>query len=603
MSVATRDPVCGMSVDPEKSRFSFDYAGTTYHFCCGGCHTAFQQAPEAFLKAAGDSAPAATMQGHQAASCEAPASPQHAPVCAHQAPPAADSASPPAGTVYVCPMCPNVRETEPAPCPHCGMALQPLTVTPDEGPNVELIDMTRRLWIAAAIGFPVFALAMTEMALGAGGLPISRAVSNWLQLACAIPVVVWAGRPFFERAWTSVVNRSPNMFTLIALGVGAAFAYSAAATIVPGAFPDGFRMNGGVEPYFDTAVVIVVLVLLGQVLELRARHRTGAALRALLDLAPPVARRVTAEGEAEVPLADVRVGDVLRVRPGDRIPVDGVVTEGRSAVDESMISGEPIPVEKEAGSPVVGATVNGTGSLLMRAERVGGDTLLARIVQLVSDAQRSRAPIQRVADRVAGVFVPAVVSVAVIAFVAWSLVGPEPRLALALLSAVAVLIIACPCALGLATPMAIMVGTGRGATAGVLIRDAEALETLAQVDTLIVDKTGTLTEGRPRVETVAGPTEAGELLRLAAGLERASEHPLAAAIVEAAEQRGAVAASAGDFKYRPGQGVAGRVEGRQVAIGDRGVPGGTRRGGCRSGRRGGAGAGARRDRRVRGPGR
>lgn len=542
MPVATRDPVCGMTVDPETSRFSFDYRGTTYHFCCSGCHAGFQQDPEAFLRAAGDAATGvAVMQVHGLAL--------------------------PAGTVYVCPMCPDVRETEPGPCPSCGMALQPLTVTPDEGPNLELIDMTRRFWIAAAIGFPVFALAMTEMVAGAGGLPISRTVSNWLQLVCAVPVVVWAGRPFFERAWTSVVNRSPNMFTLIALGVGAAFIYSAVATIVPGAFPDGFRMNGGVEPYFDTAVVIVVLVLLGQVLELRARHRTGGALRALLDLAPPVAHRVTADGEEEVPLADVQAGDVLRVRPGDRIPVDGVVTDGRSAVDESMISGEPIPIEKEVGSPVVGATVNGTGSLLMRAERVGSDTLLARIVQMVSDAQRSRAPIQRVADRVAGVFVPAVVTVAVIAFMTWSLVGPEPRLALALLSAVAVLIIACPCALGLATPMAIMVGTGRGATGGVLIRDAEALETLEQVDTLIVDKTGTLTEGQPRVETVAGPLEEGELLRLAAGLERTSEHPLAAAIVKAAEQRGAVAPVAADFEYRPGQGVVGSVDGRQVAIG------------------------------------
>ena len=542
MPVATRDPVCGMTVDPETSRFSFDYRGTTYHFCCSGCHAGFQQDPEAFLRAAGDAATGvAVMQMHGLAL--------------------------PAGTVYVCPMCPDVRETEPGPCPSCGMALQPLTVTPDEGPNLELIDMTRRFWIAAAIGFPVFALAMTEMVAGAGGLPISRTVSNWLQLVCAVPVVVWAGRPFFERAWTSVVNRSPNMFTLIALGVGAAFIYSAVATIVPGAFPDGFRMNGGVEPYFDTAVVIVVLVLLGQVLELRARHRTGAALRALLDLAPPVAHRVTADGEEDVPLADVQAGDVLRVRPGDRIPVDGVVTDGRSAVDESMISGEPIPIEKEVGSPVVGATVNGTGSLLMRAERVGSDTLLARIVQMVSDAQRSRAPIQRVADRVAGVFVPVVVTVAVIAFMTWSLVGPEPRLALALLSAVAVLIIACPCALGLATPMAIMVGTGRGATGGVLIRDAEALETLEQVDTLIVDKTGTLTEGQPRVETVAGPLEEGELLRLAAGLERTSEHPLAAAIVKAAEQRGAVAPVAADFEYRPGQGVVGSVDGRQVAIG------------------------------------
>ncbi|MXY23370.1 MAG: heavy metal translocating P-type ATPase [Acidobacteria bacterium] len=567
MSVATRDPVCGMTVDPEQSRFSFDYGGTTYHFCCGGCHAAFQQDPEAFLKASGGAATVPMMHGHHAAPTEEAARPDRPSPAAHGVPTAAGSSPVPAGAVYVCPMCPDVRETEPVPCPNCGMALQPLGATPDEGPNVELIDMTRRFWIAAAIGFPVFALAMTEMVAGAGGLPISRAVSNWLQLACAAPVVLWAGRPFFERAWTSLVNRSPNMFTLIALGVGAAFVYSAAATIAPGAFPDGFRMNGGVEPYFDTAVVIVVLVLLGQVLELRARHRTGGALRALLDLAPPMARRVTAAGEADVPLADVQVGDILRVRPGDRIPVDGVVTEGRSAVDESMVSGEPIPIEKEAGSPVVGATVNGAGGLLMRAERVGCDTLLARIVQMVSDAQRSRAPIQRVADQVASVFVPAVVSVAVVAFIAWSLVGPEPRLALALLSAVAVLIIACPCALGLATPMAIMVGTGRGATAGVLIRDAEALETLARVDTLIVDKTGTLTEGRPRVGTVSGPLEEDELLRLAAGLERASEHPLAAAIVEAAEQRGAVAAAAEEFEYRPGQGVAGRVEGRPVVIG------------------------------------
>ncbi len=547
MAVATRDPVCGMTVDPEKSGFSWEYGGTTYHFCCGGCHAAFQTDPEAFLKVAGP-----------------PATTDPAPMATRTAAPTA-----PAGTVYVCPMCPDVRETEPRPCPSCGMALQPLTVTRDEGPDLELNEMTRRFWIAAAVGFPVFALAMTEMVAGPGGLPVSRTVSNWLQLVCATPIVLWAGRPFFERAWTSVVNRSPNMFTLIALGVGAAFLYSAAATIAPGAFPDGFRMNGGVEPYFDTAVVIVVLVLLGQVLELRARHRTGAALRALLDLAPPVARRMTpgADVEEEVPLAEVRVGDILRVRPGDRIPVDGVVTDGRSAVDESMISGEPIPIEKDVGSPVVGATVNGTGSLLMRAERVGSDTLLARIVQMVSDAQRSRAPIQRVADRVAGVFVPTVVTVAALAFVAWSLVGPEPRLALALLSAVAVLIIACPCALGLATPMAIMVGTGRGATAGVLIRDAEALETLERVDTLVVDKTGTLTEGRPRVETVAGRLAESELLRLAAGLERTSEHPLAAAIVKAAEQCGAVAAAASGFEYQPGRGVSGNVEGQQLAIG------------------------------------
>ena len=571
MNVDTRDPVCGMTVNPDKARFTHEYKGTTYLFCCGGCQAAFQTDPEAFLRArdrarddeaAGNGAAhhghAPGSHGGSRAAHAAEGEGAHGQgVTAREAGHAGARepgrvAEAPGTTVaaYVCPMCPEVRETEPVPCPSCGMALEPefaapppvaveytcpmhpevvreepgacpacgmalepRAVTREEAPNPELADMTRRFRIAAAIGLPVFGIAMTEMIAGMSALPLSRTVSNWIQLACAAPVVLWAGRPFFERGWASIVNRSPNMFTLIALGVGAAFLYSVAATVVPDSFPAGFRMEGGVEPYFDTAVVIIVLVLLGQVLELRARHRTGAALRSLLGLAPAVAHRIghvdgvpgaDAPGarDRDVPLAEVRVGDLLRVRPGERVPVDGVVVEGRSAVDESMISGEPIPVEKGPGNTVIGATVNGTGSLTMRAERVGAETLLAQIVRMVSEAQRSRAPIQRVADRIAGWFVPAVVAVAAAAFAGWALWGPEPRLALALVSAVAVLIIACPCALGLATPMAIMVGTGRGATAGVLIRDAAALETLERVDTLIVDKTGTLTEGKPRVRTV-----------------------------------------------------------------------------------------------------
>ena len=546
-TVETRDPVCGMVVEPEGAKHTFEHEGTTYLFCCGGCKAAFERDPGAFL-GAGDGAASAPAHPHTAA----PVVPEGAEV------------------VYVCPMCPEVRETEPVPCPRCGMALEPLVLTAGPVRNPELEDMTRRFRIAAVVGLPVFLLAMGEMLLGERvSQLIGRAASNWIQLACAAPVVLWAGRPFFERGWASVVNRSPNMFTLIALGVGAAFAYSVAATVAPGLFPAGFRMESGVEPYFDTAVVIIVLVLLGQVLELRARHRTGAALRALLDLAPPVAHRIAGSGEEDVPLADVKVEDLLRVRPGERIPVDGVVVSGSSAVDESMISGEPIPVEKGGGAPLVGATVNGTGSLIMRAERVGQETLLAQIVRMVSEAQRSRAPIQRTADTLAAYFVPAVVAVAAAAFVAWSLVGPEPRLALALLSAVAVLIIACPCALGLATPMAIMVGTGRGATAGVLIRNAEALETLERVDTLIVDKTGTLTTGNPAVRTVValGGRDEGEVVGLAAGLERASEHPLAAAIVAEAMRRGLAIPPAADFQSETGRGVAGRVDGQHVVIG------------------------------------
>ena len=483
---------------------------------------------------------------------------------------------------YTCPMHPEVVQADPGSCPQCGMALEPRAVTLEEPPNPELEDMTRRFWFGAGLGLPVFALAMTEMVLGAQMTElVSRPVSNWIQLVFATPVVLWAGRPFFSRGWASIVNRSPNMFTLIAMGVGSAYLYSLGATVAPGLFPLGFRADGGVEPYFDTSVVIIVLVLLGQVLELRARQRTGAALRGLLELAPAVAHRIAesdpgAEGEhrdhdveQDVPLALIQVGDMLRVRPGDRVPVDGRVVDGQSSVDESMITGEPIPVEKTAGAPVVGGTVNGTGSLVMQAERVGRDTMLAQIVRMVGEAQRSRAPIQRLADRLATYFVPVVVLVAMLSFVAWSVWGPEPRLALALVNAVAVLIIACPCALGLATPMAIMVGTGRGASAGVLIRNAEALETLERVDTLVVDKTGTLTEGRPSVRAVVAVdgSDEDEVVRYAAGLERASEHPLAEAIVRAAEERGLVLPSVTDFRSVPGRGVSGVVEGRRVVLG------------------------------------
>ena len=575
MTIEVRDPVCGMEVDPDKARYTLDHGGVTYLFCCGGCQTAFARDPKQFLESqepATPPPPAPAVTAYVCPMCPdvRESSPVACPSCgmALEAEVAVESF---AKLEYTCPMHPEIVQDGPGSCPICGMALEPRTVTVMEPPNPELVDMTRRFWIGAALGLPVVALAMAEMLLGARVDDlIGRVTSNWVQLIFATPVVVWAGRPFFERCWASFVNRSLNMFTLVGLGVGSAFLYSVVATVVPGSFPDGFRTAAGVEPYFDTAVVIIVLVLLGQVLELRARHRTGAALRSLLGLAPSVAHRVGLHGEDEedVPLPLVQVGDTLRVRPGERIPVDGVVIAGHSAVDESMISGEPIPVEKTVGAPVIGATVNGTGSLTLRAEQVGSETLLAQIVRMVSEAQRSRAPIQRLADRLAEYFVPAVVAVAVAAFVGWSVWGPEPRLASALVSAVAVLIIACPCALGLATPMAIMVGTGRGATAGVLIRNAEALEALERVDTLIVDKTGTLTEGQPRVRTVK--TIAGDedlIVRLAAGLERASEHPLAAAVIAEAERRGLSFEPATDFESETGRGVTGTVEGRQVVIG------------------------------------
>jgi Cu+-exporting ATPase len=483
---------------------------------------------------------------------------------------ALEPAAPAVRTEYVCPMHPEVVRAGPGTCPLCGMALEPRTVAAVEEESAELRDMTRRFRAGLALTAPVFLLAMADMIPGRPlhGLLAPR-LRGLLELALSTPVVLWAGWPFFQRMWASFTRRL-NMFTLIGLGTGAAYLYSAVAVLFPSLFPDSFRGHGGeLGLYFEAASVITVLVLLGQVLELRARARTGSAIRALLGLAPKTARLVSPDGtETDVPLEGVRAGDRLRVRPGEKVPVDGVVLEGRSAVDESMISGEPMPVEKGAGDRVTGATINGTGALLVRAERVGSDTLLAQIVRMVGEAQRSRAPIQRLADVVSSYFVPGVVLASALAFVAWGVLGPEPRLAHALVNAVAVLIIACPCALGLATPMSIMVGVGRGATAGVLVKDARALETLEKVDTLVVDKTGTLTEGRPRVVTVAGEDES-EVLRLAAALERGSEHPLAAAVVAAAAEKGLPLPAAGEFRSVTGKGVTGRIEGRAVALGNR----------------------------------
>ena len=519
------DPVCGMTVDPQRAAGSSTYQGKTYHFCSKGCIAKFEADPEKYL--------------HPAAQPEA------------MEPEAA-----PAGIEYTCPMHPEVRQIGPGACPKCGMALEPATFTVlsvDEV-NPEYIDMRRRFWISAALTAPLLALMYFGMHV------------RWIEFALATPVVVWAGWPLLERGWTSIVNRSLNMFTLIAIGVGTAYLYSLLATLLPGIFPAAFRQSSGdVAVYFEPAAVIVTLVLLGQVLELRARSQTSSAIKSLLSLAPKTARRILPRSvEKDVPIEQVRMGDRLLVRPGERIPVDGVVLEGSSSVDESMITGEPIPVEKAPGGRVTGGTINGTGAFQMQAERVGADTLLARIVKMVSEAQRSRAPIQRLADLVASWFVPAVIGVAVLTFIAWAVWGPEPRMAYALLNAVAVLIIACPCALGLATPMSIMVGTGRAATAGVLIRDAEALEALEKVDTLVIDKTGTLTEGKPRLTTADDP----EVLRLAASVERMSEHPLAEAIVRAAVERGLALSDAQNFRATPGRGVTATVESRIVSIGN-----------------------------------
>jgi Cu+-exporting ATPase len=523
-------------------------AGREYLFCCAGCLSKFKAEPGRYL------------------SFEPAATPSPSPP-----PPAAGAAA--AAVEWTCPMHPQIVRDEPGTCPICGMALEPRTVTLEEEENPELVDMTRRLRVSALLSVPLVVIAMSHLLPGD---PIGRLLPhgrrNFIELALASPVVLWGGFPFFVRFWQSLVNRSLNMFTLIGLGVGVAYAYSVVATVAPGLFPASFRGEmGQVGVYYEAAAVIVTLVLLGQVLELKARSRTGAAIRALLGLAPKTARRIEPDGhEQDVLLTEVRVGDSLRVRPGEKVPVDGTVVEGRSAVDESMVTGESIPIEKGPGDRVIGATVNGTGALVMRAERVGSETLLAQIVRMVAEAQRSRAPIQKLADRVAAVFVPAVVAIAVLTFAIWAIRGPEPRMAYAIVNAVAVLIIACPCALGLATPMSVMVAAGKGATAGVLFKNAEAIEVLREVDTLVFDKTGTLTEGRPAlgaVETVSGQADR-ELLRLASGLELASEHPLAAAIVRGAEERGVAPARAKSFESRTGSGVVGDVEGRVVALGN-----------------------------------
>lgn len=477
----------------------------------------------------------------------------------------------PPGTIWTCPMHPQIRRNGPGQCPICGMALEPLEPTLDESPNPELVDMTKRFWVSAALSVPLVALAMGMELLGWRFMSMRTAM--WVQLALATPVVLWGGYPFFQRFWASLETRNLNMFTLIGLGIGVAYSYSLVATLAPQAFPTSLRSMGGLVPvYFEAAAVITTLVLLGQVLELRARSATGKAIRALLGLAPKTARRVSSDGtEQDIPLEQVRVGELLRVRPGEKVPVDGVVVEGRSSVDESMLTGEPVPVEKVAGDKITGATVNGTGALLMRATRIGRDTMLSQIVRMVAEAQRSRAPIQALADKVSALFVPAVVLVAVLTFILWAWLGPEPRLSHALVNAIAVLIIACPCALGLATPMSIMVGTGRGAAAGVLVKNAEALELLEKIDTLVIDKTGTLTVGKPKLLEVisAGTVDERELLKLAAALERSSEHPLAAAIVAGAQEGSIELPAVGNFASHTGKGVTGTVDGRAVALGNK----------------------------------
>ncbi|HXI74581.1 MAG TPA: heavy metal translocating P-type ATPase, partial [Pyrinomonadaceae bacterium] len=508
------DPVCGMSIDPQQAAGSFDYHGRTFFFCSLDCRERFKADPERFINKPGESTADPTIKIGMAS-------------VAH---------NPRADTNYTCPMHPEVNRDAPGSCPICGMALEPRTMMLDEETNPELVDMTRRFWVSVALTVPLFGIAMSEFL---PGNPIERIASMralvWIELALATPVVVWGGWPFFVRFWQSIINRSLNMFTLIGLGVAVAYIYSVIAALLPQIFPASFRdQMGSVPVYFEAAAVITALVLLGQVLELKARSSTGTAIKALLGLAPKTARRVHDDGsEDDVSLDEVQVGDRLRVRPGEKIPVDGVVVEGTTSIDESMVTGEPIPVEKKAGGRVIGATVNGTGSLIIEAERVGSETLLAQIVQMVAEAQRSRAPIQKLADVVSGYFVPAVILIAMITFIVWAMFGPEPRMAYAIINAVAVLIIAFPCALGLATPMSIMVATGKGAQAGVLFRNAEAIEVLREIDTLVVDKTGTLTEGKPKLVTLAPSAGFNEkdLLRLATSLERGSEHPLAAAIV------------------------------------------------------------------------
>jgi Cu+-exporting ATPase len=532
------DLVCGMKVDPATARHKRDYGGQTYYFCSDRCGSKFEAEPAKYLHGE-------MQQAHPA--------------------------DVPEGTIYTCPMHPQIRQVGPGNCPICGMGLEPELATADTGPNPELIDMTRRFWVGLALSVPVVILEMGGHLVGGHGW-IDQTLSNWIQLVLATPVVLWAGWPFFVRGWQSVMTRNLNMFTLVAMGTGVAWVYSIVATILPGVFPANFRAHdGAVAVYFEAAAVITVLVLLGQVLELRAREATSGAIKALLDLAPKTARRVRADGgDEEVEIADLQVGDRLRVRPGEKVPVDGEIAEGRSSLDESMVTGESMPVSKEIGAKVIAGTLNRSGGFVMRAEKVGSDTMLSQIVQMVAQAQRSRAPIQRLADRIAGWFVPTVIVVAIAAFGVWAVYGPEPRLAFGLVAAVSVLIIACPCALGLATPMSIMVGVGRGAHAGVLIKNAEALERMERIDTLVVDKTGTLTEGKPKVVAVASAAgySESEVLRLAASVERASEHPLADAIVNEAKAHGIPTADVQDFDSPIGKGALGTVEGKKVLLGN-----------------------------------
>jgi len=590
-----RDPVCGMKVDPDTTEHRLEHDGRTVYFCSASCLEKFQEAPETYTEAA-----AGEDQAHDAAEtaesarggkscliCEIPAvvqytcpmhpevrsdEPGSCPKCGMALEPVVPATST-SKVEYTCPMHPEVVRGEPGSCPICGMALEPRAVAVDEEESAELVDMRRRFWVSLALSVPVFLMAMADLVpglVGTGAIP--KQVLVYLELLLSTPVVLWGGWPFFVRGWQSVLNRSLNMFTLIALGTGVAYLYSLVAGLFPDLFPPSFRdAEGNVAVYFEAAAVIVTLVLLGQVLELRARNRTGAAIKALLGLAPKTARRINDDGtEEDVPLESVQVGDRLRVRPGEKVPVDGIVIDGGSSVDEAMITGEPIPVTKSAGDGVIGATLNRTGGLVIRADKVGADTLLSRIVQMVSEAQRSRAPIQKLADQVAGYFVPTVVAAAVITFIIWGLWGPDPRMAHALINAVAVLIIACPCALGLATPMSIMVATGKGATVGVLFKNAEAIEVLRQVDTLVVDKTGTLTEGSPKLQTIVAVATVTEdqLLGLVASLERGSEHPLAEAIVEGATQRELSLSEASGFDSVTGKGVIGKVSGRNVAVGN-----------------------------------
>jgi P-type Cu+ transporter len=533
-AVRLLDPVCGMTVDPSKSRHRFEYRGEIYHFCSAGCRTKFAADPEQYLR------------------------------------PSKPTRDAPEGTIFICPMHPQIRQVGPGTCPICGMGLEPETVSLDAAPNPELADMTRRFWIGLLLSLPAVVLEMGGH-IGFGHGWVDQKLSNWIQLVFATPVVIWAGWPFFVRAWQSLLTRHLNMFTLIAMGTGVAYVYSLVATILPESFPASFRAHGAAVPvYFEAAAVITVLVLLGQVLELRAREATSGAIKALLELAPKTARRIGDDGgDHEVQIDSLVVGDRLRVRPGEKVPVDGIVTEGRSSLDESLITGESMPVAKSPGSAVIAGALNKSGGFVMRAEKVGRDTLLSQIVKMVAEAQRSRAPIQRLADRVAGWFVPLVMLIALLAFGAWAVFGPEPRMVFGLLAAVSVLIIACPCALGLATPMSIMVGVGRGAQAGVLIKNAEALERMEKIDTLVIDKTGTLTEGKPQVTAIvtAAGFQESEILRLAASVEQASEHPLGEAIVRAAKQRNVELGKPEEFEAPSGKGVTGKVDGKLIALG------------------------------------